>query len=622
MLAAPAEAALRFERCGPFGFQCARLSVPLDRLGRGARRVSLFVSGPRARAAARAARCSCSPAGPGQSATAAFDGDGRRPLLSRLYRRRDLIVVRPARHRPLGAAALPRARAGQPARRRHARRPRARRGSGRGAPSTRAATPSRTSRRSARELGHAADRALRHLVRHQGRARRTRSRYPANVERLVLDSVVEADGPDALYLDTFAAVPRALRALCRSGCRRFTRDPVGDVARARRPAGREAAARPARRTARGRGDAPRARRAATCSGPARPATSTPPCAPASRRRARGAATATPPRSCGCAGGPFALEGEPPPPRELSAALYAATTCEETAFPWARATPPDRCERQRQAGPSRGGMPDDGVLPVRPRHGGRQRPDHAVRPLAGGRRPRRRSAPARCPTCRCCCSRARTTCAPRWRTPGAWPPCSRARSSWWRPPPATRRSAPTPSGCTARGLRALLPRQAVPTRCRRVRRDFPAAPPPPTRSRQVPPRRGLPGPARAGARRGRAHAARRRGRRAHRTDPRPRRSRPGSRRRPARPGATGSTGGGRSRCDGLAFVPGVRLSGRVGASASGVSVARCGSGAAPGRVPRRASRYGAFGRGMGERVISAAVRRPPTPGRRGAAAGTA
>jgi hypothetical protein len=31
VLAAPAEAEPRFKRCGAFGFECARVSVPLDR---------------------------------------------------------------------------------------------------------------------------------------------------------------------------------------------------------------------------------------------------------------------------------------------------------------------------------------------------------------------------------------------------------------------------------------------------------------------------------------------------------------------------------------------------------------------------------------------------------------
>ena len=43
-------------------------------------------------------------------------------------------------------------------------------------------------------------------------------RYPARVDRLVLDSVAEVDGPSPFYLDSFEAVPRALRALCRGHC--------------------------------------------------------------------------------------------------------------------------------------------------------------------------------------------------------------------------------------------------------------------------------------------------------------------------------------------------------------------------------------------------------------------
>ena len=54
--------------------------------------------------------------------------------------------------------------------------------------------------------------------------------YPANVERLVLDSVLEVDGPDPLYRPTLEAIPRVLRSLCRSGCRSFTADPLEDLA--------------------------------------------------------------------------------------------------------------------------------------------------------------------------------------------------------------------------------------------------------------------------------------------------------------------------------------------------------------------------------------------------------
>jgi pimeloyl-ACP methyl ester carboxylesterase len=56
--------------------------------------------------------------------------------------------------------------------------------------------------------------------------------HPSHVEALVLDSVVPLGGPDPLRLDTFAAVPRVLRALCAfHGCRRITRNPVADLRR-------------------------------------------------------------------------------------------------------------------------------------------------------------------------------------------------------------------------------------------------------------------------------------------------------------------------------------------------------------------------------------------------------
>lgn len=48
---------------------------------------------------------------------------------------------------------------------------------------------------------------------------------------MVLDSVVDVTGVDPLYRDTLEAVPRVLERLCRPGCGRFTRDPVGDVGR-------------------------------------------------------------------------------------------------------------------------------------------------------------------------------------------------------------------------------------------------------------------------------------------------------------------------------------------------------------------------------------------------------
>jgi pimeloyl-ACP methyl ester carboxylesterase len=55
-------------------------------------------------------------------------------------------------------------------------------------------------------------------------------RYPARVERLVLDSSVGPDGVDALLLDSWGSLPRILADQCSGGrCRGITADPLGDV---------------------------------------------------------------------------------------------------------------------------------------------------------------------------------------------------------------------------------------------------------------------------------------------------------------------------------------------------------------------------------------------------------
>src|SRR4051794_4314753 len=54
--------------------------------------------------------------------------------------------------------------------------------------------------------------------------------YPQHVERLILDSVVGPDGVDAFLVDSWKALPRILREQCGNGaCRGITTDPVGDV---------------------------------------------------------------------------------------------------------------------------------------------------------------------------------------------------------------------------------------------------------------------------------------------------------------------------------------------------------------------------------------------------------
>src|SRR4051795_7755994 len=55
--------------------------------------------------------------------------------------------------------------------------------------------------------------------------------FPQNTDRLVLDSIVGPDGPDAFLLDTYRNLPRVLREQCANNrCAGATADPVADVA--------------------------------------------------------------------------------------------------------------------------------------------------------------------------------------------------------------------------------------------------------------------------------------------------------------------------------------------------------------------------------------------------------
>lgn len=56
-------------------------------------------------------------------------------------------------------------------------------------------------------------------------------RYPQHVERMILDSPVAPDAPDALGRETLGAVRRVLHTLCRSGCHGAEAHPVSDLRR-------------------------------------------------------------------------------------------------------------------------------------------------------------------------------------------------------------------------------------------------------------------------------------------------------------------------------------------------------------------------------------------------------
>jgi pimeloyl-ACP methyl ester carboxylesterase len=62
-------------------------------------------------------------------------------------------------------------------------------------------------------------------------AQRYALRHPGHVERMLLQSPVDAAGLDPLYVDSMAAARRMLPALCRTACRTFTQDALADTAR-------------------------------------------------------------------------------------------------------------------------------------------------------------------------------------------------------------------------------------------------------------------------------------------------------------------------------------------------------------------------------------------------------
>src|SRR4051794_8607900 len=195
-LAPEARAALHFKRCGAFMFTCARLSVPLDRSGVTPGRVSLFVRRIAAQHAPRQGALFVLAGGPGQSATESFNGDAL-GVVSPAFRRRDLIVFD---QRGTGRSGLLRCRAlersnlfdagraaGICARRLGARRFHY---------TSRDSVEDVEALRVALGLDKIAIYGTSYGVKVALGYALT---YPDHVERLVLDSVLEANGPDPFY---------------------------------------------------------------------------------------------------------------------------------------------------------------------------------------------------------------------------------------------------------------------------------------------------------------------------------------------------------------------------------------------------------------------------------------
>jgi pimeloyl-ACP methyl ester carboxylesterase len=165
------------------------------------------------------------------------------------------------------------------------------------------------------------------------------ARYPDRVERLVLDSVVTPEGPDALQRSSLRATARILRALCAGSlCRRATPDPVADLRRL-----------VARRTIRGSyvTDRGRKRRAVMDTGELFSILAAGDLNPAWRAQLPGAMRAAvrgdeaPLLRLGAAalsasGLQAARAGSQVPSSNSNEALYLATVCEDVTFPWNRA----------------------------------------------------------------------------------------------------------------------------------------------------------------------------------------------------------------------------------------------------------------------------------------------
>lgn len=353
--AAPAEAKLRFKRCDSLGFRCARLSVPLDRAGGVKGRVSLLVKRLPAQRRATKPPLVALAGGPGQSASAAFTFDSLARFGNALDRR-DLIVVD---QRGSGRSGLLRC-------------PRLERSNILRASAAAADCAKRLGRRRAfytsRDTADDLDAVRLELGARKlalfGVSYGTRTatayalRHPTRVDRMVLDSVVETDGPDALYRSTFAGIPRVLSELCGRTCARLGLDPSADIRAliqrfARGPLTGSVV------DARGRRLKRRIDRfglfSVLLSGDFDPGLRI--ALPGAVRSAVRGDTAPLLRLKRRS---FALEGGPIEPRLLSTALYAATTCEEAKLPWSRGAP--FADRRRQAADSVASEPDTAFGP--------------------------------------------------------------------------------------------------------------------------------------------------------------------------------------------------------------------------------------------------------------------
>ena len=178
-------------------------------------------------------------------------------------------------------------------------------------------------------------------------------RYPDRVERMILDSAIGPDAPDSLARETFEAVARVLRSVCRLGCGGAQAHPVSDMRRLVQRLRRAPIRRPAR---------PGVRRVRIGADELLGLLVSADGDPSFMRR-------IPPAVRSAVGGnPNPLirlrrrieGGGQDRPSEFSSGVYAATTCEESPFVWDPAAPRDT--RRLQARAAAEAAPDAAFAP--------------------------------------------------------------------------------------------------------------------------------------------------------------------------------------------------------------------------------------------------------------------
>jgi pimeloyl-ACP methyl ester carboxylesterase len=349
-VAGPAQAA--FDPCGR-DLLCGRVTVPLDRAGNVPGSISLVVQRTLPRGGARAAPVFALSGGPGQATVSA-----RRDyeaLLAPILDTRELVLFDQrgtGRSGVLRCPTLERVQPNLP---------------GPAAECAQQLGPARafyTTRDSVEDIeavrqAIGADRISLYGVSYGTKVALAYAvAHPDHVDRLVLDSTVALSGPDPFARSTFATLPRVLRAVCGAReCTGITDDPVGDVAalalrlRARPLTGSVFGARGQRTAARldetGLFDL-------LVAGDLDPTViAAAPAAIVAALHGDGAPLLRLARRAG-------QVENPGNPMELSIGLFAATTCEESAFPWARTASHD--ERVAAAQAAVDAIPAESLVP--------------------------------------------------------------------------------------------------------------------------------------------------------------------------------------------------------------------------------------------------------------------